>query len=149
MGYEKEIIKILGLPGANRLCNGYNYIIYGLVLLLENDGRTLNIIKSLYIDIAKHYNTSWNCVEKNIRYMVKSIWTPLNDELLMRIFNKSASDQRPVNKEFFNKMYEYISGLTDKVDSYNGLSIICPISHAYCKAFTGYCVEALKMQGKL
>ena len=149
MDYKMLITKTLNSLGANRLNSGYNYIVYGLILLFEDEQRIHNVVKSLYIDIAYYYKTNWNCVEKNIRHVVKSIWISSNNELLMRIFEKFASDQRPVNKEFFQKMYEYISELTDEADTYNGISIMCPISHTYCKAFTGYCVEALKSQSKL
>lgn len=43
---------------------GYDYIVYGLLLINEDQTRVSNITKALYIDIAAHYETSWSCVEK-------------------------------------------------------------------------------------
>lgn len=53
MNYERKVIDVLDLLGASRLYIGYNYIVYGLMLLLENNEFMLDVIKPLYIDIAK------------------------------------------------------------------------------------------------
>lgn len=143
MDQKKLIIKILNLLGANRLNSGYNYIMYGLLLLLENDRRILNLIKSLYVDIAAYYNTSWNCVEKNIRHIIKSIWISENDDILKSIFGISPPDKRPTNKEFFQKMYDFITHYENKNIKHNNLIILCPVSHQYCKSFAEYCINAL------
>ena len=143
MNYERKVIDVLDLLGASRLYSGYNYIVYGLMLLLEDNKFMLDVIKPLYIDIAKHYNTSWNCVEKNIRYIVKSIWISENNDLLIQIFKRTALDQRPVNKEFFRRMYEYINRLDNHINLRSDCFIVCPISHTYCKSFTEYCLNAI------
>lgn len=139
MNYERKVIDVLDLLGASRLYIGYNYIVYGLMLLLENNEFMLDVIKPLYIDIAKHYNTSWNCVEKNIRYIVKSIWISENNDLLIQIFKRTAFDQRPVNKEFFRDMYEYIQNTYEENEVISS-RLVCPITRQYCKAFTDYCM---------
>lgn len=142
MDQKKLIIKILNLLGANRLSSGYNYIMYGLLLLLENDRRILNLIKSLYVDIAAYYNTSWNCVEKNIRHIIKSIWISENDDILKSIFGISSTDRRPTNKEFFQRMYDFITCYEEHHETHNKIIILCPVSHQYCKWFTEYCINA-------
>lgn len=147
MDYKMLITKTLNSLGANRLNSGYNYIVYGLILLFEDEQRIHNVVKSLYIDIAYYYKTNWNCVEKNIRHVVKSIWISSNNELLMRIFEKSASDQRPVNKEFFQKMYEYIYKVSDE-HSVIPSELVCPITHQYCKAFSDYCMKGNRGQNE-
>ena len=58
---------------AARTSLGYDYIVYGLLLINEDQTRVSNITKALYIDIAAHYETSWSCVEKNIRNTVNAI----------------------------------------------------------------------------
>ena len=144
MDQKSIIIKTLNSLGANRLSSGYNYIIYGLLLLLEHDQRTLNLIKSLYIDIAEYYNTTWNCVEKNIRHVIKSIWMSDNDKIIKSIFGSSSSERRPTNKEFFQNMYDYIEQYNTYHTRQDGLIILCPVSHQYCKSFTDYCLNAIR-----
>lgn len=143
MDQKSIIIKTLNLLGANRLSSGYNYIIYGLLLLLENDQRILSLIKSLYIDIAEYYNTTWNCVEKNIRHVVKSIWVSDNDKIINSIFGCFSFDQRPTNKEFFQKMYDYIKQNNTYHTPQDEFMILCPVSHQYCESFTEYCLNAI------
>lgn len=145
MDQKSIIIKTLNSLGANRLSSGYNYIIYGLLLLLEHDQRTLNLIKSLYIDIAEYYNTTWNCVEKNIRYVIKSIWVSDNDKTIKSIFGSSASERRPTNKEFFQKMHDYIKQYNTYHTRQDEIIILCPVSHQYCESFTEYCLNAIRL----
>ena len=64
LNYRQIISRLLDCLGANNSCTGYDYIIYGLLLVMDDVKRINLITKSLYIDIAKFYNTSWNCVEK-------------------------------------------------------------------------------------
>lgn len=134
LNYRQIISRLLDCLGANNSCTGYDYIIYGLLLVMDDVKRINLITKSLYIDIAKFYNTSWNCVEKNIRAVVNSIWNSGNEELLEIIFKKSLQKKKLTNKQFFRYMYEYISVLYSKssIEDYN-FCFTCPISQHYCK----------------
>ena len=134
LNYRQIISRLLDCLGANNSCTGYDYIIYGLLLVMDDVKRINLITKSLYIDIAKFYNTSWNCVEKNIRAVVNSIWNSGNEELLEIIFKKSLQKKKLTNKQFFIYMYEYISVLYSKasIEDYN-FCFTCPISQHYCK----------------
>lgn len=67
-----EIKSTLDKLIAARTSLGYDYIVYGLLLINEDQTRVSNITKALYIDIAAHYETSWSCVEKNIRNTVNA-----------------------------------------------------------------------------
>ena len=101
-----EIKSTLDKLIAARTSLGYDYIVYGLLLINEDQTRVSNITKALYIDIAAHYETSWSCVEKNIRNTVNAIWTAENKTILEIIFNRTYMDRKPTNKEFF----EYFEG---------------------------------------
>ena len=57
-----EIKSTLDKLIAARTSLGYDYIVYGLLLINEDQTRVSNITKALYIDIAAHYETSWSCV---------------------------------------------------------------------------------------
>ena len=104
MNYEKIIVNILDSFGVNRSYTGHGYVVYGLLLIIEDPERLEFITKSLYLDIAKHYRTNWSCVEKNIRTIANCVWDSRNTELLETIFNKSNRDKIPTNKEFLKCM---------------------------------------------
>ena len=99
MNYEKMIVNILDSFGVNRSYTGHGYVVYGLLLIIEDPERLELITKSLYLNIAKHYNTNWSCVEKNIRTIVNCVWDSHNTQLLEIIFNKSNRDKKPTTKE--------------------------------------------------
>ena len=83
MNYENVIISTLDSFGVNRSYTGYDYVIHSLLLIIEDSDRLNCITKSLYLDIARHFHTSWNCVEKNMRTIVTSVWNSHNTELLL------------------------------------------------------------------
>lgn len=139
MDYNKLIVTTLNSLGASKTCVGYDYIVYGLILLFQDKRRIAGIVKSLYVDIADYYETTWNCVEKNIRWLVKHIWTKDNDSLLYKIFNKTSADFRITNKEFFRDMYEYIQNTYEENEVISS-RLVCPITRQYCKAFADYCM---------
>ena len=150
MNYRRIIISILDSLGANKSYRGYDYVVYGMQLMLEDEECVTCITKSLYIDIAKYYNTSWNCVEKNIRHIVKSIWILDNNEIIQSIFGKSTDTKRPTNKEFFAYMYDYISQYDDSDQLAIDFScmILCPVSHQYCKASAEYCMRCIERENE-
>ena len=115
MDYEKVIINTLDSFGVSRSYTGYNYIVYSLQLILEDEERIDCITKTLYLDVAKHFHTTWSCVEKNMRTIVNCVWNSHNTELLDIIFNRSNRNKKPTNKEFFKYMYDYIIQLTHEV----------------------------------
>ena len=99
MNYEKIIINTLDSFGVSRSYTGYNYVVYGLLLILEDSGRIECITKALYLDVAKHFHTTWNCVEKNMRTVVNHVWDSHNTHRLPIIFSRSGRSRQPTNKE--------------------------------------------------
>lgn len=135
MNYEKVITSTLDSFGVNRSYTGYDYVIHGLLLIIENQDRLNCITKTLYLDIASHFHTSWNCVEKNMRTIVNSVWNSHNTELLDIIFNKSNRNKKPTNKEFLKYMYDYIIQAGDHVEiAGQQIPVLCPISNKYCES---------------
>lgn len=135
MNYENVIISTLDSFGVNRSYTGYDYVIHGLLLIIEDSDRLNCITKSLYLDIARHFHTSWNCVEKNMRTIVTSVWNSHNTELLEVIFNKSNRDKKPTNKEFLKYMYDYVIHTDDCLRiADQDVPVLCPISNKYCES---------------
>ena len=74
---EKEILiqTVLNEIGISRNYKGYNYIFYGLILLLDGEAVLTSITKSLYGKIAEKYNTRPANVERNIRTVKDGVWS--------------------------------------------------------------------------
>lgn len=146
MNYENIIINTLDSFGVSRSYTGYDYVVYGLLLILEDPERMECITKTLYIDIAEHYNTTWSCVEKNMRTIVKCVWDSHNIELLEIILKKSNRKKKPTNKEFLKYMYDYLIRISSDVkvaDQY--IPVICPISNHYCSALNAFYIRLSRM----
>ena len=146
MDYEKVIINTLDSFGVSRSYTGYNYVVYSLQLILEDEERIDCITKTLYLDVAKHFHTNWSCVEKNMRTIVNRVWNSHNIELLDIIFNRSNRNKKPTNKEFFKYMYDYIVHLTHGTQSVDRhIAVICPISNTYCEALSAFYIRLTRM----
>ena len=146
MNYEKMIVNILDSFGVNRSYTGHGYVVYGLLLIIEDPERLELITKSLYLNIAKHYNTNWSCVEKNIRTIVNCVWDSHNTQLLEIIFNKSKRDKKPTNKEFLKYMYDYITYYQEDISVTDRLiSVICPVSKQHCEALSTFYIRLSQM----
>ena len=149
MDYKRIIISTLDCLNAGKGYVGYDFVVYGLTLMLDDENCAAYITKSLYIDIAKHYNTTWNCVEKNIRTVVHSIWDSADPEMLRLIFKSADREKRPTNKEFFRYMYEYIVNINGETFPYSReIKVICPISHKPCSSLAAFYMKLSSAEKK-
>lgn len=149
MNYEKVIINTLDSFGVSRSYTGYNYVVYGLLLILEDSERIECITKALYLDVAKHFHTNWNCVEKNMRTVVNHVWNSHNTELLEIIFRRSGRNRKPTNKEFLKYMYDYITRFDNEVlIADRQIPMICPVSNAYCEALSTFYIKLSQIYEK-
>lgn len=108
LDYENTVKGILRQLGVGHSYQGYEYVTYGLLLVLQDKSRLEFVTKSLYPDIASKYHTSWKCVERNIRTVIDVAWKDGNSGLLGRICGNKPI-QKPRNAQFFELMYEYIT----------------------------------------
>lgn len=146
MNYEKVIINTLDSFGVSRSYTGYSYVVYALTLILEDNGRMECITKALYLDVAKHFHTTWSCVEKNMRTIVNHVWDSHNTELLEIIFNRSGRSKKPTNKEFLKYMYDYVIQLGNEIKSADRqIPAICPISNTYCEALSIFYIKLSRL----
>lgn len=134
----KSVLRRLGVKTSNQ---GYHFTAYGILLVLKNKDYLSFITKSLYIDIAIEFHTSWKCVERNIRTIVDSVWKTDNIELLIEICNGTHTT-RPINKEFFELMYHYFEKLASEKKSGN------EINPSDCCSKTGLHCQQLELLGE-
>lgn len=138
----KKVLRRLGVKISNR---GYQYTAYGISLVLQSREYLTYITKSLYIEIAVHYHTSWTCVERDIRTVVGTIWETDDRQLLYAICG-GVPRKRPTNKEFFCLMYDYFTSMdqSEESDAMRGETGDCPLWGGDCEQ-----VEQLQRQVRL
>lgn len=146
MEYEKQAAEILGQLGINSAYKGCDYIASGMSYIHENKTSYMPVTKMLYPDIARQYNTSTSCVEKNIRMVIETIWKYENNrEIIEKIFDTRHSTRRPSNLQFLTSLYRYIESgeYVKQIYDMHKDSIVftCPLTGGYCEC----CNEILRM----
>lgn len=76
MNYKELLFDTLEKLGTSKTNLGYDYIVYGLLLMEEDPHCISCITKFLYIDIANHYGQHGN-VSKRIYEIVFSLYGSL------------------------------------------------------------------------
>ena len=136
---------VLHQLGIGKSYSGYNYILYAIELIGQDECVLTGITKVLYIDIAREYHTSDTCVERNIRKVIEVIWknSEINKALIIKIFGNKFEVNKPSNKDFLELLYEYVKSHDLLYKILHTDKIICPISKDVCIAYTKI-IENLK-----
>lgn len=103
---KAEIHNLLRRLGLNNSYLGFFYITYAIQLVLDDESRIIYISKWIYPDIAKKYDTSVSCVERDIRTAIEVIWKHGDRELLAEIAN-TVLDIKPKNTRFIAILAEH------------------------------------------
>lgn len=137
MEYKLTAKSVLHQLGIGKSYIGYDYILYSIDLIMENENVLTNVTKILYIDVAKEYHTSQTCVERDIRKVIEVIWNHAeeNSTLIQKIFGDKFLLHKPSNKEFLELIYEYIKLQSALKRALLSNPIICPFSDKTCSAF--------------
>ena len=72
-----DIARICGLLyrlGITANYTGFFHTSYAVYLAVQQPERLLLVTKWLYPEVARHYKTTWHCVERNIRTVVRIAW---------------------------------------------------------------------------
>ncbi len=117
--------------------NGYNYILYGLTLILENEFLLVGITKSLYIDIGKRFHTTSTCVERSIRRVVDVIWsdTEKNCIIIRTVFGERYLTCKPTNKVFLEMLFEYVKNYELLRQLSRDIDLSCSFCQNSCEAY--------------
>lgn len=104
---KKSIEKMLLQMGVNKSYVGFNYTVQAVELVLTDENKISLISKWLYPDIAKINSTSIECVERNIRTIVNTIWYKGNRELLQAC-SMTELTEKPNNTQFISILCTHI-----------------------------------------
>lgn len=104
---EKKTEMVLRMLGVNGAYIGYHYMVYALNRVVEDKMLLTYISKGLYVEIAKKFQTTTACVERDLRTVVQVIWNYGDKEMLGEMAGKKL-DKRPGNSEFLDIVSGYL-----------------------------------------
>lgn len=99
----REALAEIGVPDSVR---GHRYLEYAIELVLEDRKNADCMIKFLYPEVAKHFDTKPGSAERCIRHAIESAWGRCNYEAQYKYFGNivSASKGIPTNREFITRV---------------------------------------------
>ena len=102
-----ELLREIGMPAK---LNGYDYVRYSIIYVLENPKAIHKITKDLYPTIAEEYKTTSSRVERSIRHAIEVSWNRGDTEIFQEYFGYSidANRGKPTNGEFIARLVDHI-----------------------------------------
>lgn len=107
-GYLNPTENILRRFGLNSSYKGFSYVKYAIELVNQTPDILTYVCKGLYMQIAENFNTTINCVERDIRTVIKVIWRSQKQELRIEIFGETHEEKPPCNAAFLDMLAFYI-----------------------------------------
>ena len=104
----KEIYNVLQSLGIHRTYKGYYYVAEAVRLVMKDASLLLYISKSLYPAIARVYDTTISCVERNIRTVIISCWESEYMSQLEMIAGVRLY-KKPTSGEFIDILANYLN----------------------------------------
>lgn len=106
-GNVQELLLNIGFP---QHVYGYNYIIYGLELIMINPEILHHITKELYPEIAKHFGSTPARVERAIRTAIQITWLYGNTQMINTIFGHTIRPDKgvPTNTQLLAGLYFFL-----------------------------------------
>ena len=95
-----EIYTLLYQLGLTANYISFFHTSYAVYLAAQQPSRLPLVTKWLYPEVAKHYATTWKCVERNIRTAVNVVWET-NPELL-KALARHPLPQKPKASKFLS-----------------------------------------------
>jgi len=98
----------IGIPAHIK---GYQYLRYGIKLVIDQPDMINRITKELYPTIAKHFGTSASKVERAIRHAIEVAWNRGRVDTLNRAFGcrVCTPEDKPTNGEFIAMLADKLS----------------------------------------
>lgn len=111
---EKEILKeitvMLHEIGVPAHVKGHNYLRDGILKVYYDKTYLGQMMRRLYPEIAKEFNTTTACVERGIRSTIEIAWTRSDAETIREIFGNTIDykKSKPTNSEFIAMIADII-----------------------------------------
>lgn len=118
----EEIGELLEQLGLARKEKGFERLSYAIAVTAQEFERAGSVTKLLYPDLAKHFQTTPEKIERSLRHLIEKSWEKGEKTRFEELFgyHRDNSENRPTNSE-------YIAILADSIQSgsyENGLESI-------------------------
>jgi len=81
---------------------GFDYIVDGVILVINLYGKKFSVCREVYAPIAKKYGTKEHCVERDIRYLIK------DSAFLCENVDKIMDGKKARVKDFLLALAKYV-----------------------------------------
>ncbi len=91
---------------------GFDFLMDAMELANNDVTLLRKLTKELYPQIAEKNGTTWQHVERGIRFAIETAWDRGDDDFHEKVFGYSYSRTRgrPSNGEFISRSYHYLAG---------------------------------------
>lgn len=111
----EDILRLLGLNGTYK---GFGYLVYGVELAITSTDILTAICKEFYMEIARKFKTTSQCVERDIRTAKKVIWEQGKKTLREEIFGERyQGGELPDNKDFVDALKCYVESQRNRLQT--------------------------------
>lgn len=107
---EKRIDDVFKDIGISERTNGYKYLKYAVLKVIEDKNLLNSMTKELYPMIGTVYKTKWSNVERVMRHTISHILTKENNEKIIKNFGADAfsPEKKMSNSEFIARTADIV-----------------------------------------
>ncbi len=104
--FESKVSYALRELGVPNHINGNEYLKSAIIKVIKSPELVKNMTTVLYPTIAKEYNTTWQRVDRDIRYAIEIAWNKGDEDSLSSYLGCSRKDEKgkPKNRKFIRSI---------------------------------------------
>lgn len=95
-----DMLRLIGIGPRYR---GHRFLVLAVELAMREGAEDLLVTKTIYPEVARAFQTSWQCVERNIRTVVRHAWE-MPDHRYLDALAGHHLESRPSNGEFIRML---------------------------------------------
>lgn len=106
----EEIGELLEQLGLARKEKGFERLSYAIAVTAQEFERAGSVTKLLYPDLAKHFQTTPEKIERSLRHLIEKSWEKGEKTRFEELFgyHRDNSENRPTNSEYIAILADWI-----------------------------------------
>lgn len=106
----EEIGELLEQLGLSRKEKGFERLSYAIAVTAKEFERAGSVTKLLYPDLAKHFQTTPEKIERSLRHLIEKSWEKGEKTRFEELFgyHRDNSENRPTNSEYIAILADWI-----------------------------------------
>ena len=102
-----ELLEQLGLSSKEK---GFERLSYAIAVTAKEFERAVSVTKLLYPDLAKHFQTTPEKIERSLRHLIEKSWEKGEKTRFEELFgyHRDNSEIRPTNSEYIAILADWI-----------------------------------------